>query len=1557
MDRVLRMICAAMLSAAPLFISCIKADGFKENPVLLAIEKIEDAGDQSADDGSGGLIPPGDLSVSYHPLYNGLPGNPVQAYAASSYSDASGQNILTDWDGDGIPNEREIAMGTNPYVVDCPRVTIRTDYPIMMELEIHASGETKVYAESIDEENTRTTRSENMDETHYSKLNQKTTPYVVKSSSSDAGSSANSYGYSQANEVSYNSSFNFAYMQLFSMGAGLGYTQKTSKSENWSFSNSFSRSSMSEKTVFEDVNYHDNMDGSGIELKDAKVMEMESRYRNSEIMNETTSYGPNAGVVRAALHFRNESIDKPVKISNVLCTLLLKLPSGKLEALSTFQLKNDDGRPFEVEIGGAEETSPYAVVVDGISSDKIKRAIRNGYIPVVSIFSYDMNLVDDSSYQPGISNLEQVEEAAKGRTAVIKIVAPNMRDIYRVAAFDREADGNVSPGISLKKALYNIFRSPLKGGERWETDAMSRELTVPVEGLWWHSGYSGGGTGMDHEYLYSENLSGNDWDYFATEVKTYTDEYNALHRIETIKRIGSERDVFGNYINQKYNPFNKNDNAAFDENESLSAEELLKTKYWVIMHNGKYFEGDINDPIWAGDRYEIILYNMQDFREHFDHFIYTPLQSGSLMSFDTRWNALANNFTELARSIRLGKVCKGDVVRLDVYLKESRFLFDKTVDESAGAGVPYPVNPGEEGSPNIWWDFNYTTEPAGREPNGIPENFSHIASGGVNSIKVHVDGSRYTLYYIIEMRDLMAASPVLRTMKISSSEMAEQGGDIYITSSTPDINGVPMENIKASTYEISVFAHGQNYGCSVKTRSSTNGAAESRAVVSEASDRIPTNNFSFSAMNMYKNRLFVRISDPPNTEYFVIRCYGPINYSNGSVPVREVVGHSGLNIIEFDHPYDGLQEARDPGVYEVDVFAVNKNCYPDGSGTGYAMFGVASSFGPVYVNVEYDSYQNQRVIAPYKWLPEAERDTDSSVPTRSFNLSAIDLEVNFNEGSGWWRLKLANDDIGESGREIECRYTSIIEDYRGQHFIIYFTPPAAAGGSTLINNVFRSSDNEVDLYIRTVAENRYRDTFWMKNVEMDSIYRDGAYGIITDPGISDFKSYWNGLVETDASKFEQTLEQWRVQAPAEHTPGGPGLIDPEASSAAYFFSPLEQRKYLIGAMIVEPERLVETMPQKLDLPDYDAAPGPECIFVNNIESRYAEYYEVWWRKFERPAVYEIPMSAFEVGWDEVTNMPLSDYSSSWRVALAYPDENGKCKFVIPECIPNKCYIVAVVGKNTYLHGISDARFAFDKNLSGDNIQYIMPYPSAPPADAPLMKIDVDRRNISVGLSSTSEQCRYILEWKVEGDSLWSSYDTFDGTLGSLAWDGTKYIINDLNPRTLYAIRAYAVTLNGIKGPAASNEVETGIDGSIEYMFDWDRTHVIRVFDGFYALDARLMCTIKELPAGTAYYVLEGMVLCDYWHGSIIRNLEMKRIPFRVCLSPTQTTALIADFVPVKKWNRSFYRAWHKNFSVRGTIKAYNNLGVEITPSDEETGQMFDVLTWSYQPCPQPFEDE
>lgn len=1519
----------AIMTASIIAIGCGKHDYSKINPIPLAIEPLDVPAAPPSGGGNGNTGNTGTQTGST-PFVDGNLGKSIPISLFSSFQDATGLTIATDYDGDGIANDVESRLGSNPFECDYPRVTIQTQ-PARMEIVYTASGETKRYSEDISSTDVTSKSNESMDETHYSKLNAKTTPYVVKESSSDAGSSANAYGYSNSNEMSFENKFNFAYAKLWEVGAAIGATQKTSKSENWSFSNSFNRSSMSERTVFDDVNYRDNMDSNGITLNESKVKEMVNKYKQSEIASNTISYGPNAGVVETSMTFKNESIDKPVKISNVRCTLLLKQPSGRLEALQTFLLKDRDGYPFEVEIGGGDTTPEYAVVVDGLNTEKIKQALRNGYIPVISVFSYDMTSADDSYYQPGVSNLKQVEEAAKGRTAVIKITAPNKRELHRVVAFDVD-NGALVPGISLKKALFNIFRSPLRGGERYDIDIQSKEVTVGAAGLWWHASYAGRKDGLAHEYLYSANRQGNDWDYFATEVKSYTDEFNNVKYIETIKRIGNERDAFGNYITAKYNPFKDNKN--YDENEPLPESELLKTKYWIILHNGKFFEGDINDPIWPGDRYEIVLYNLAQFQEHYTSYVYSPLQSGDLLRFDTRWNAKVDTSKELARSSKLGTVMKGDVVRLDVWLKESRFLFDQSQEALAGPGIPYTTSPGSQASPKAWWNFNYTFEPMKSLPNGIPQAFTHAATGGVNNVNVAIENSRYAHYYMIELLDLLEANAIPRRVKVSADDVVKNGGEVHLHSKVLDYNGNQLGTIRGSNYKVTVFAHGVNYGQPSKTPSGSNFALEAEIRVIDATAENPSPNFNFSAQNLYRNMLHVRIPDWPNTEYFIIRCKGPFNYGMGS-QVKEVRGHAGLNIVDFDHPYMGIDEAREPGVYEVQVFAVNKNGY-DASGELSVAIGASESrLGAMQVNVDYRQYDQQRVVAPFKYVPESELAGDSTASAKSFDLNAVDLEVNFNEGSGWWRLKLSNDDQGprftsELRREIDCRFTSIVEDYENQHFVIYFKPPA--GDLNQYLNVFRSSDNMVDVYIRTVAEKKYRDTFWIKKMSMIDQYQPGVNSIVTGPLVGNFISFWSQLDGTDASRFEESLAAWRIAAP-EALSGLVGIIENAVTNANFFFSPLEQRTYYLSAQIATPHDYVINTPARLDLPKFSVAPGPSSIYVNGIESRYADNYEIWWRRFDRTVTYgDLTMES--VGWNDETNQPLQ--RELWGGPVyATMNDDGICNYQIPDLDANQNYVVAVVGKNTAINGTSKVSFAFDKNVSGDNIQFIVPYPSTPPSTAPTMDIAVNGRTINLSNIQVADQCRYIIRWceVVDGvDGIWRSFDTYKNNNKTISFDPVSYAIANLNPASTYKVQVYAITMNDLTGPVNEQTATTGIDGTIMVKQKWVTEPNYRV-EGIYLSKNGVSNAVMTLPEGTATYRIYGKTTYQSISTWLCLRSQCATAFDSGRIAATQTTVPILSLSPVHVyWVLGIFSGnaqSYDSFTTTYSVEAYNVNGVRI----------------------------
>ena len=126
----------------------------------------------------------------------------------------------------------------------------------------------------------------------------------------------------------------------------------------------------------------------------------------------------------------------------------------------------------------------------------------------------------------------------------------------------------------MKKALFNIFKSRVGRGEDWLLDNNRQGLTVLDNNLKWKASSPNASI-----HTLSSNTTGNNWREFETYIKSYQDEYGQTKYIETIKRIGEVT---------KYNPFDKKDNPSYDPNDLLSESEIKKTKYWYILHNGKY---------------------------------------------------------------------------------------------------------------------------------------------------------------------------------------------------------------------------------------------------------------------------------------------------------------------------------------------------------------------------------------------------------------------------------------------------------------------------------------------------------------------------------------------------------------------------------------------------------------------------------------------------------------------------------------------------------------------------------------------------------------------------------------------------------------------------------------------------------------------------------------------------------------------------------------------------------------------------------------------------------
>jgi hypothetical protein len=1274
-----------------------------------------------------------------HPLFSGSPGIPVQQNSLQSVpDDATGFDISSDYDGDGIPNNREVV--TNPYVADYPRIVTRVAPPVTMELRVSETSVTENHSEIIEKNDTKDTISNSMENRHYTQLNEKTTPYVVKGSQSNSGSTSNSGGFSAS----------------VSMPFGGG----SKVSGNWSTSESFSRSNMSEKTVFEDVDYIDNLDRNGIEFTSETVQTMARNFRRSEVSKSTFEIGPNAGLVRAGLFLKNQTMDMPVRISDVVCTLSFRTPAGAYLPVKTFKLRNEDYSEFSEEIYGGEELGPYTIEIDGLNTHEVKRALGQGYVPQVHVVSYRMNRVQDSNYNPGYENLKIVEETSKGRTAQIRVVGPGMRELHRVAAFDVDEEGRMVPGLSLKKALFRIYRDRLAGGESWESDRDGRGLTVADGDLEW----KGGTVGSD-SCACSTNCRGNNWRKFETYVKTWTDEYNVEHRVETIKRIES--------LN-KYNPFNPEDNASYNPNELLEREEINKMRYWVILHNGRYFTGDLNDPIWAGERYEIVLVDIKDFNEHFEDFYYTPLQSLEPFRLNTRWNRETNR-GDFARSVYLGRVIPGDAVRLEIDLEEARSLFYPG-NPGSGIGVPTVYAPGEEPLSNLYRDFSYFIQPDEGLPEGIPHPFSHSVEGGTDSLKVNIEESRFAHTYEVSFRPAGTGEP-WRRVAVTAEELSLGGGVVYIHRRTLDEEGEPVGHIPGDRdYEVRVTALGRQYGVDMEVASASNGTDEARVFVNHAETGIIPSGFSCSVSGR-EGELHVRISEALNLEYYLIRITGPQNYNS---TIIERSGHPGLNVISLPVPEGTI---TDPGVYSVEVFGVNDSCY-DGSALDMGRVRLSDT-GSLYCTVPFDPYRPQREFMAGR----------SGI---SHDLTDIDLEVNFNDGTGWYRLKLSSDDYAD--RLIDCRFTSYMEQDR-QRFVVTFRPPSGPADPEFPSawNVFSGGREEVDVYVRTVAEPVYRESIW----PVIPGQGEGAIVAPVDLSRERFLEEWITFSGSDASRMEDTLAGLTVDDPGNAAAGGFALYGLDRNSLV--FSPLREMDFRVRASIME--SINATQVQELDAPGFTAAAGDRSIRVTEMASQYADSFTLFWKPGNNVGEYE---DIFRYPWN--------------RSGRIDPDVEGRYRYTIEGLTPHQEYVLALRAENRY--GMSAPRFYLDDpGQEGiDNLVTLIPYTTVPPAEAPTFSLNlgaIEDESCEVLVSNLTlpGECRYRVYWKKasadDWPQNWSFIDTYDGSRESLAFGPATVSIQGLELWQRYHVRAEALTLGDVAGPISETRTVVTPEQPIE----------------------------------------------------------------------------------------------------------------------------------------------
>ncbi|PKA17048.1 hypothetical protein CH363_05065 [Leptospira haakeii] len=613
-------------------------------------------------------------------LFTLPPGTKVKATALGGVIDPTGTTIVNDFDGDGILNESETT--TNVWVADYPVIEAIIAPPVTMKIQIlknsqSTSDEISNDITSSDFESNKTQGSERI---HQNELNLRTVQFQ------DSFASSNELSNSTSQSTAYGTQSGIGPVQL-----GLNYSSSTSNS--WEAKNSLSTTT----TKWADKPFKNNIDTQANNLKSSSATSNAKKYRSEKTqkINETSQVDANAGYVRAALYIKNTSVNMPVKLTNILCSLMFENGTGDLIPIQSFRLRNDDYSLFEVNVYGGSEFGPYVVQLPGLNTSEIENAMAAGYNPKIFIVDYEMSHVPDSNYKSSLlnfsgNNLKIIEENAKGRTGLIRIYGPNMRQMYRVAAFDTPDSSDtcartatiLSPGISLRKALERLQCNGLK--IEFQDYVVDLSEVAPALG----------------------------------EFKLHLKGIKSLGPIPTNipcdpqTRIGSDGVSRTACVQRPISTWTE--------------EEKANSGVWAIYSNGKYYNlteyfKDLDDSIrtfdptnsqkvpmvkgvdstiWAGDYYDIVYISFKDLlkKEEEKTFGTNPLETQREYKLNTSWdlNSFGNYpYDPEIKSLFLGKLGFGERFELNIKLDSNQYL-------TPNFGLPIT-----SGTFQYFSDFNY----------------------------------------------------------------------------------------------------------------------------------------------------------------------------------------------------------------------------------------------------------------------------------------------------------------------------------------------------------------------------------------------------------------------------------------------------------------------------------------------------------------------------------------------------------------------------------------------------------------------------------------------------------------------------------------------------------------------------------------------------------------------------------------------------------------------------------------------------------------------------------
>ncbi|EMJ99162.1 LIC12048 family lipoprotein [Leptospira sp. B5-022] len=661
------------------FFSCLGDWGFSSRDVNLSratwlvTQKVPLVVDKGGTGAPGVVTPVNNLFLL-------PPGTKVSAQALGGTIDPTGTTILNDFDGDGILNIHETT--TNIWVADYPDIDTVIAPPVTMKIEIQENsvGVQDEIISEINSDDFESTKVNGSEKIHQKEVNLRTVQYVDKFSSSL------SLGQSTGSSSNYGASIGAS-----SIGPQLGLSYGTSSSNSYNVANSISV----ETTKWRDKPFKNDLDRDAWSLKSEATGKKARKYRSEKTskINTTSKVDADAGYVRAALYIKNQSVNMPVKLKNILCSLMFETGDGDLIPVTSFKLLNQDYSPFEVEVYGGSEFGPYVIEVNKLNRVEVEKAITAGYNPKIFIVDYEMTHVADSNYRSALlnftgDNLKIVEENAKGRTGLVKIYGPNIRESFRVAAFDTPGNADpcttasastLSPGITLQKVLSRIACSGI-------------------------------------EIKYQDYIV--DFSEFAPALA------QSRTHIKGIKSIGGvENTIPCDMVTSTGSDGVSRTACAQRPFSSWTEEQKNAAGVWTIFSNGKYYEFteyfkdgqairyfDPTSPrkapmlkgtdsiVWAGDYFDIVYISVKDFIKQEEYFGTNPLVTNASFKMNTAWDLPAlgeNPYYPATKSTYLGSAGFGEQIELNIKLDKTRYL-------KPNFGLPENA-----GAFQYFWDFKY----------------------------------------------------------------------------------------------------------------------------------------------------------------------------------------------------------------------------------------------------------------------------------------------------------------------------------------------------------------------------------------------------------------------------------------------------------------------------------------------------------------------------------------------------------------------------------------------------------------------------------------------------------------------------------------------------------------------------------------------------------------------------------------------------------------------------------------------------------------------------------